>query len=443
MTMEAALSDRAAPDREIRIGAALIGVFLLLFVLWGSLARLDAAVYAPGVLSAGQMRKTVQHREGGIVSQILVREGQPVRAGQVLIRLKGEDVVADERALTAQYLLLLAQRARLHAEALGETGFAAPPEFAALPAEDRAMADDALRLQRGELTARAAVLRSQIASLSARASRSRAQGSGYADQATAAADQRKLIDDELNALQPLADKGFVSKSRIRELQRERASLIGQKGEMDSAVVGAGRDSADNQLQIAQAREGYRERAMSDLRDADTAMGELLPKLEEAREKLALTEIRAPVDGRVVGLAVSTVGGVIAPGEKLMDVVPGDASLHVEARVQPQDIDDLAQGQTARVRFTGLGSRNTPDVTGTITNVSADSLIDEHSGHSYFKAEVTVPPQQMALLNASRSEGFSPKPGMPAEVLVTVHPRTALDYLLEPLIGTFWRSFHDH
>lgn len=431
------------PRRDIRMGLVIAGLFFVLFLGWAAFARLDAAATAPGVLEVSGQRQSVQHREGGVVGEIHVREGQRVVQGQLLLRLAAADVLAQERALSAQAIRLLAQRARLQAEQLGQGRVAAPTEFASLGGEDRNAATLALRLQQSELDARRATLTAQRDALGQRAAQSAAQGRGYGTQVVSAEEQLRLVDEQLTALRPLADRGFVSRTRVRELERVKAELVGQRGQYSASVAQTHEAARESELTALEADRTFHERTAADLRDVDTRLAEVLPKWAAARDQLARTEIRAPATGAVIGLSVFTPGGVIAPGQKLMDIVPERAPLRIQIRVALDDADDLHVGQATLVKFPSLHERDLPNLKGTLTRLSADSLADEKTGASYFTGEVTVPPEQIDLLRKVRGQDFTLRAGMPAQILVPLRKRTALDYALEPLVGAFWHSFREH
>ena len=433
----------ADPSRDIRRGLIIAALFFVLFLGWAAFARLDAAAYAPGTLVVSGQRQSVQHRDGGVVDAIYVREGQRVTRGQVLIRLAAAEVRAQERALASQSIRLLAQRARLEAEQLGQSHVVTPPEFASLSSEDRAEAATAIRLQQTELAARTAVLSAQRGALGQRVAQSGEQGRGYTEQAAAAREQLRLIDEQIAALKPVADKGFVSQTRMRELERARAELEGQRGQYAASVAQTRGAARENEIQVLEAERSFRERTASDLRDVETSLGEILPKWTAARDQLARTDIRSPATGAVVGLTVFTPGGVVAPGQKLMDIVPEKTPLLIQARIAPDDADDLSVGQRTLVKFSGLHERTLPNLDGKLTRLSADSFTDEKSGQSYFTGEVTVPRDQLELIQAVRGHDFQLRAGMPVQILVPLRKRSALDYALEPLLGSFWSSFREH
>lgn len=443
LTDDPATGGAGDPSRDIRQGLIVAGLFFVLFLGWAATVRLDAAAYAPGTLVVSGQRQSVQHRDGGVVGTIHVREGQRVRQGELLIRLAAADVLAQERALAAQAIRLLAQRARLQAEQLGQTKLAVPPEFATLPPEDREEARLALRLQQSELGARAATLAAQRGALGQRAAQSGEQGRGYGTQVVSAEEQLRLVEQQLESLRPLAERGFVSQTRLRELERVRAQLVGQRGQYAASVAQTREAARESEIEVLEAERTFRERTAADLRDVDGRLGDVLPRLAAARDQLARTDIRAPATGAVIGLTVFTPGGVVAPGQKLMDIVPERTPLRIQARIALDDADDLTVGQRTRVRFPSLHERDLPDLAGRLTRLSADALTDEKTGASYFTGEVTVPRAELDRLGTIRGGGFELRAGMPVQILVPLRPRTALDYALEPLVGAFWSSFREH
>lgn len=437
------LSDLADPGRDIWQGYIVAALFFIGFLGWAAFARLDAAAYATGSLIVSGQRQSVQHRDGGVVGQILVHEGQRAGKGQLLMTLAAAEVKAQERALASQAIRLLAQRARLEAEQMGSPQIAEPEEFRTLPAKDRSEAALAMRLQNAELQARRAVLNAQRASLRQRVAQSDDQGRGYGEQALSSREQLRLIDEQIAALKPVAEKGFVSKTRMRELERMKAALQGQRGQYDASIAQARNGARENEILLLEAEEGFRERTASDLRDIELRLGDILPKWRAARDQLARTEIRAPATGAIVAMSVFTPGGVISPGQRLMDIVPEKRQLRIEMRIAPDDADDLQIGQQVLVKFSGLHERTLPNIEGTLTRLSADSLVDDRTGQSYFTGEANIGPDKLDMIRKVRGSSFTLRPGMPVQILIPLHKRTALDYAIEPLVGSFWSSFREH
>jgi HlyD family secretion protein len=433
---------RDNPVRDIRIGLVIAGLFFVVFLGWAAFARLDAAAVAPGHLAVSGQRQTVQHREGGVVAQILVKEGGKVRQGQVLIRLAGGDVRAQERALTAQAIGLLAQRARLYAEQRGLGVIAPPVEFRDLAPEDRAQAAEAMRIQQAQMRTRRAVLAAKRGAIGERVGQAGSEGQGYSRQVASLNEQIKLIDDELGGMREAAAKGFVSQNRVRALERARAQLEGQRGQYSATVARSQGLASESRIQSLEAQGSYMEAVASELREVEASLNDVLPKLQAARDQLARVEIRAPATGTVVGLSVFTPGGVIEPGQKLMDVVPDRASLTIEARLATTDGDDVHPGSDAFVRFEALHERTLPALMGKVTRVSADAFTDEKTGASFYTAEVAVPESELKKIEDLRGTQAL-RPGLPVSVQIPLRKRTALQYAFEPLTSALSKSFREH
>ncbi|RJG57286.1 HlyD family type I secretion periplasmic adaptor subunit [Sphingobium terrigena] len=441
--MDVNLPAIADPNRDIKWGLTVAAIFFVGFLGWAAFARLDAAAYATGSLIVSGQRQSVQHRDGGVIGSIHVKEGQRVERGRLLISLAAAEVQAQERALTSQTIRLLAQRARLEAELMNLSRINPPREFAWLKADDKAEAALAMKLQQSELIARASVLRAQRDALLQRVAQSGQQGQGYKEQAVSAREQLRLIDEQIAALKPVAAKGFVSETRIREMERIRALLQGQRGQYAASVAQAQGAARENEIQVLEAESSFRERTGSELRDVELRLGDVLPKWRAARDQLARTEIRAPATGAIVGMTVFTPGGVISPGQKLMDIVPERQPLRVQIRLSPDDSDDLSIGQELLVKFSGLHERTLPHLKGQLTRLSADSFTEESTGQSYFTGEAEIPSSQLQIIQKVRGPAFALRAGMPVQILIPLRKRTALDYMLEPLIGSFWSSFREH
>lgn len=396
---------------EIRAGVLALLVFFVGFGGWAAFAPLDAAVVAPGVIVVSGNRQTVQHRDGGIVSSISIKEGDRVQQGQVLIELGSPELVAQEQALLSQVVDLQMQRERLTAERAGSGTLQRPAEWAAMTPEDQAVADTAFERHRREarsgswstFDARIVGYRGEVASLNR---------------------QEALLNEELSGMRELASEQLVPMTRVRALERNLAELQGRRAELTSIIASTQQERYEN------------------LRQVDARLAELMPQLAGARERLELTRLRAPTDGLVVGLQVHTVGGVVRAGERLMDIVPDGQDLIVEARVAPESADNLAVGQRTEVRVTAFGGRNLPIVYGNVRQVSADRFTDERTGQGYFLAQIAVPPEELHRLTAAAGDEHRLRAGLSAQVVIPIRKRTALQYLLEPLNQTLWRSLRE-
>jgi HlyD family secretion protein len=429
------------PRRDIRIGALIVIFFFVILLGWAALAPLDAAVPAQGVIAVSGNRQTVQHREGGVVSAIHVREGQRVKAGDILIELAAPDIRAQERALTNDYLTNLAQRARLMAERAGQRNFPPPAEFAGLSAEDQVLASQALALQRAQLQARLASISAQQSVLGQRSAQLGEQQGGYSEQIASLQEQQRLLADELAGMREIEKKGFASVNRIRALERALADLKGREAAMRSEIARAGEGKGETRMQSVSIERTALEQVATELRDTQARLSDVLPKLVAVREQLQRSRVRAPVSGQVVGLTVFTIGGVVAPGQTLMEIVPSNPTLVIQAQVSPRDADDVYQGQEAQVRFVSVHDRTLPLLTGKVKTISADSFTDEKTGRSFFRAEIEVTPEQLRKVGGTLGHGQL-RPGLPVEVLLNVQKRTALQYILDPLTRNLWGSLRE-
>jgi HlyD family type I secretion membrane fusion protein len=429
------------PRRDIRIGAAIVIFFFVILLGWAAFAPLDAGVHAQGVIAVSGNRQTVQHREGGVVTAIRVREGQTVQSGQVLIEMAAPDVTATERALTSDYLTLLAQRARLMAERSGQTSFAPPVEFVSLPPDDLALANQAMELQTAQLQARVGSMSAQEGVLGQRSRQIGEERTGYTEQRRSYQEQSRLLEDEIAGMRELEKKGFASTNRLRALERAQAELRGQEAAMAAQIAKSGEGMGETRMQSLSIRRQTLEEIATDLRDTQSKLSEVLPKLVATREQLQRARVRAPVGGQVVGLTVFTIGGVVQPGQTLMEIVPQDRRLLIQAQVAPGDADDVYKNQKALVRFLSVHDRSLPMLTGTVRTISADSFTDDKTGRSYFRAEVDVPLQELNRIRGVLGHGQL-RPGLPVEVVLSVRKRTALQYLLDPLTSSFWRSLRE-
>lgn len=431
------------PGRELRFGLIVAGLFFVAFLGWAAFAPLDSAAYAVGKLVVSGQRQAVQHREGGVVAVIRVKEGQKVAKGQVLVELAGSEVRAQERALGSQLISLQAQRARLQAEQIDAPHILWPAEFAALRGDAAVEAERSKLVQINEFEARRQLLAVQTDVLGQQTAQALQSATGYSRQRESTAEQERLIVQELESLRTVAEKGFVSMNRIRALERARAELQGQRGQYQANVAQSSSNASETRLRQLEARRSYRERGASELHDVEASIGELLPRYSAARDQLARLEIRAPASGTVMGLSVFTVGGVIAPGAKIMDIVPERAELVIEAQVSINDGDDLQVGQDAQVRFTGLHDRGLGVLEGKVTRLSADSFVDEASHQSFYTAEIRVGPHELEAIREVRGKDFHLRPGAPVQVIVPLKKRTALQYAFEPLTQAMWLSFREH
>ena len=397
--------------RQAWRGIVPVAAAVALAVAWSMSAPLSGAVIAPAQLKVELNRKTVQHQEGGIVREILVRDGQKVRAGEPLV------VVGDVRSDSTLKLLqdqLAAERIR-EARAAAEAALA--PHFDA-PADSR---------ERALFAARRRILDEQIASLQAQIREAESQASALQAQIEATETSARLSGEELRMNEELARQGFVHRTRILALQRTEADYRARIGEYRGELAAARQRIADLRARIAQARNLYQGEAADELRDASAKVRDLEERLRPSQDQVERQIVRSPVDGEVMALRVTALGAVIGPREPILDVVPGQEKLVVEARIRPQDIDHVRKDARAEVRLVNaFDSRTAPLLAGKVAFVSADRIKFADSPESWFAATVEIDAAEIA-----RHPGLRLQAGMPAELYVTTPARTLVAYLAKP------------
>ena len=422
----------------VRLGwFAAAAVFGGLFV-WSIFAPIDSAIIAPGQMSVETNRKTIQHLEGGVIRKILVKEGQEVRAGDLLIELDDTVSGANVDVLSAQLAESIARYARLLAERDGlseipENSFA----FEIAPAD----LDYAVNLdgQRRLLEARIATRKTQISLLEERIVQQKTRIEGFSTQLRSLREQARLVGEELDGVRRLNAEGFAPTTRVRELERTKEAIAGQEGQIKAASAEAESVINEAKLEIERLKQQSREDAIKESQDLEVQIAGLTERRTAALDALKRSEIRAPESGVVLGLSVHTVGGVIAPGAPVMDLVPKGDQLVVAARIATRDVDKVSPGQAAIIRFSAFNARVTPEATGTVRQVSADSFVDKVTGVQYFLVLIDLPPKA-ELEKILR--GRELQPGMPAETYIRTGSRPAISYLLKPLADAFSRSLRE-
>lgn len=429
---EESISDQLGTRRVVLVGTIIVLIFFGFFGAWAVFAPLDSAAIASGTLAVENNRKVVQHLEGGIVKDILVRDGDEVKAGQTLIRLVGIQPRAQLQLIRGQRNALLARASRLRAERDGNTGLSFPEELTAQSDDPRVQ--ESMLGQLNIFEARRDAIGGQRRILGQRVAQFREEIIGLQAQIRSADEQLVLIEDELVGLQTLFDKGLTPKSRLLALQRRRAEIQGERGQNLAAIARAKQNIAEAEIRIFELRTEQVSEVVGELREVETELLDLQERLGAAEDVQRRTDVISPADGVVVDMQVNNVGAVIQPGERLLDVVPGNEKLVIDARVTPTDIDVVYPGLPAQVRLVAFNQRITPTVEGTVASVSADRLIDEATGESYFTARIVISnPDDPSL------EGLVLLPGMPAEVLIRTGERTLLQYLVSPVQQSFTRS----
>ncbi|ANP45726.1 HlyD family type I secretion periplasmic adaptor subunit [Candidatus Viadribacter manganicus] len=432
------------PWREGRIGLVAIFIFFGVFGMWAAFAPLDAGVVAAGEVIVSGNRQVVQHREGGVISRVAVREGDHVVEGQILVELAAVELQAQERALTGQKIELEASRARLLAEAAHRNQVERPQSWAALSDEYTLIADAVLARQQTELRARRQAVFAQTGIQGERQSQLNARMSGYQDQIAAIDRQNALISEELEGLRTLAAEGFAAETRVRSVERAQAELVGRRAELSALIEQSRGGVGEARMQSLSIREDRAQLIAQELRLAETQLAELIPRLEAVKTQLEASRVRAPAAGAVVGLAFFNEGAVVGPGEHILEIVPDEQDMIMRVRIRPMDADNVVTGQPVNVRLAAFEGRQMPYVHGAVTRVSADRFEDARSGARYFETEVRVQGAELARISAAMGgRDLRLSPGLPVEVVIPMRKRTALQYLLEPLEQAVWRSFREN
>lgn len=425
---------RARLRPPLLAGALALILFAAGFLGWAALVPISGAVIAAGQVEVEQNRQVVQHPDGGRIAAILVAEGDRVAAGQILLRL---DTTDDRAALTlaeGQLTRLLAEAARLHAERDGASIPVFPPDLAALVARQPALSGLATQEQAlfdARRTARAA----ERSALTLRGRDAQAEIAALDAQAAALDRQRRLLTEDLDRQAALLAQGLAEGGRVSAIKADLAHIDGLAAGIDASRAQAqGRiDEAD--LQALSLDRVARDQALARLADIDPALADLADRVARLRIRIAAADLRAPLDGTVLGLRFTSVSAVVRPAEPILDILPAGRPLVIEARIAPADIDQVAIGQTASLRIAAFDSRTTPDITGRVTRLSPDTMADGTGGPAFYRAEIELPAAE------ARRAGPEPLvPGMPVEVFLETGHRTALAILTEPLTRYFHRAF---
>ena len=394
---------------------------------------LAAAVIVPGNLVVQSTVKTIQHPTGGIVAEIAVHDGMPVKAGDLLVRLDATQTRASLRMVSKQLDEMRVRIARLVAERDGLPQVALPQELA--PRGDDEEVKSLLASERSLFKARGNALQSQRELLQSRIAQLDQESAGVDAQLQSKASQLELIARELTGVQDLFDKKLVPLTRLTSLQRESARIDGERGQLLSAGAEIKSKISETRLQIVRVDQDFRTDVVKELGETQGKEAELVERGVAARDLLDRIELRAPTSGVVHQLGVHTIGGVIRAGDSIMEIVPDTDELQVEARLQPGDIDQVRLGDKAFVRFSAFNQRTTPELIGVVSYVAADVSRDQQTSASYFTVRVILPDDERRRL-----AGLQLVPGMPAEVFMQTGSRTMMSYLFKPITDQLRRTF---
>lgn len=411
--------------RHIRMGWLVVLAGVGSALLWAATAPLDQGVPVSGTVTVVSNRKAVQHKSGGTVAEILVAEGDKVTAGQPLLRMNDVQPRAEAELVRVQYYAALATQARLLAEQEGGRGIRFAEQL--LRERNDTQVAQSMRVQQELLASRQQALASELAALAESEAGMTAQAAALRAAREDRRAQLALIDQQLVGMRDLARDGYVAQNRLLDLERARAQLAGAVAEDGGNLARLERQIAESQARGQQRRHEYQKEVRSQLSEVMRDAQALSNRLSGQNYELDNIMVKAPVDGVVMGMNVFTVGGVVAPGFRLMDIVPTDDPLVVEGQLPVTLVDKVHPGLPVELLFPAFNRASTPQIPGTVTQVSADRFVDERTGMPYYKLKAQVAPAGIALIKE-----LAIRPGMPVELFVKTGERTFLSYLMKPI-----------
>jgi HlyD family type I secretion membrane fusion protein len=435
--LEGALATSDVPDWK---RPALAGCFVIVLAFgvlggWSAFARLDSAVVAPGMVTLESSRKTIQHFEGGIISKILVHEGEHVEQGQVLFVFDGTTAQANVTAVRNQRYALRAQEARLVAERNGAQQIDYPVDLTDNASDP--IVKDAINDENKQFAERRASLAGETDILNSRIEQLKTQIQGVTDQKSATEQQLGFINSELDDLRGLLAENLVQRTRVLALERERARLEGVIGQAVADIAKAQNSIGETNLQIEQQHKKFSEDVNSQILQIREKLADSTQKTVVSEDVLHRTQVLAPLAGTIQSLHVATIGGVVRPGEPLAELIPDNDNLVVEANVSPMDIDAIDVGMQAEVRFSAFHGYTLPIIMGRVDTVSRDRVNNEQTKQSYFLARIVVDKKDVPTVVEDRIRA-----GMPAEVIVPTGERTVISYLIRPLSNRAASAFRE-
>ncbi len=427
-------ADHHATMPWIRQGNRVLLALVGSLVVFGFVS-INGAVVAPGVINVENNYKTVQHLDGGIVTKILVRNGDRVGEGDLIVKLDDTAARANFSAINARARDLIMQQARLEAERDRKTDVTLPPEIAA--SANDAATRQIIEAQRALFRARTQSHTGQIAVLTQRHVQLMEERKSAILQLASRQKEAALNKQELDSLRPLRAKGYVNQARILPIERDSVRLEGEVGRLRAELAKVESALAEAELKIRQSEKDLTQQIVDELRKVQAQAAEVLEQRTALADKLQRTEIRSPRAGRINALAVHTIGGVVAPGGTVMQVVPEGERLVVDAQLPPVEIDKVRKGQPAHVRFPAFNAKTTPRLAASVLSISPAQVTDTQ-GRSYFMVQVALAEGELARLGV----GHQLVPGMPAEVFIETDSRTILSYFVKPLSDILARTFRE-
>lgn len=429
------LPDFLRARAPLLLGYATLAVLVGGFGFWSVTTTISGAIVAPGRIEVEQHRQIVQHPDGGVVAEILVSEGSSVQAGDILLKLDGTLLESERAIIAGQLSEVQSRRARLEAERDNLTEMVIPASLVDAAAMDPEVAEQVEGQQR-LFTARLETQARTTEQLEKRKSQTVSQIDGIDAQAKALSEQLDLIGQELADQRSLLEKGLAQAPRVLALEREASRLSGQVGELAASRAQAEGRITEIELEILRLGAARREEASTQLRDIGANELQLVQKLRALTEQISRLDIRAPASGTVLGLQVTTPRAVLRPADPVAFIIPQDRPLIITTQIAPIHVDEVFVGQSVRLTFSAFSSRTTPELNGTVALVSADALTDNATNATYYRAEISLSPEEAARL------GQPLLPGMPVEAFIQTNARTPLAYLIKPFTDYFVHAFRE-
>jgi membrane fusion protein, protease secretion system len=408
-----------------RLGWLIIVAGLGGFLLWASLAPLDKGVPLNGTVAVASNKKAIQHESGGTVDAILVDEGDIVKAGDVLIRMNNVQASAEAESAHVQYVVARITEARLSAEMNHQAAVKLPPEFELAKREPRVI--ESLALQNQISSSRQAAIRSELSAIDENIAGLISQMHGLESSVSSKNQQKASVNAELAGMRDLAKEGYLPSNRVLESEQNLARIEADIATDVGNIARSKRQVAELNLQKTQRNQEYQKEVRTQLSEVQKQANTLESQLKGLNRHLDNVEIKAPVAGTVVGLNVFTKGAVVAPGFKLMDIVPQEDGLVIDGQLPVNLVDKVYAGLPVNILFTAFNQNKTPHIPGVITNVSADRFVDEHTGQPYYKVTSKVAPEGLKMISQLKI-----RPGMPVEMFIVTGERTMMNYLFKPI-----------
>ena len=423
-------------DRFLRMG--FIGIFLLLGIglVWGSLAKIKGAVIAPGVVVVEGKPKTLQHLDGGIVGEIFVKDGDEVQEGDIVMQLDPTMLGANEDLVNTRLRETMARVARLEAERDSQKNITWPEDLVA--SKNNPIVASAMLGQEKLFNARRIAASGQVEQLQQRIAQFKDQISGLESLISSKENQAMKIREEADAKRILVEKGWLAKPVILTLEREELRLKGDVANHESEIARLINSISETDVQILQLRRERQAEVLTELRQADTEASDFREQLTTASDQLRRIDVIAPVAGKVHNMTVTTVGGVVGPGQEIMQIIPADDRLIIEAQIDPADIDQIYPGQKTTVRLSAFNMRTKTEMNGLVIQSSADRIIDQVTGLPYYSVKIEIPPNELARL----PKNLTLLPGMPAESFMQTDSRSVLSYILKPATDAMDHTFRE-